>query len=68
MSEVERPERGVLDSRLMKWKYWLIEVPAKLFELWWSAYRALLTLLIMVSVTTVFIALLLRLAGIRWGW
>jgi hypothetical protein len=47
---------------------WLIDIPALLFSLWWTAYRCLLIVLVMVSVSTEFVALTLRAFGIRWGW
>jgi hypothetical protein len=47
----------------------LVDLPARLFDLWWTAYRLILIVLVMVVVTVTAIALTLDLVfGIRWGW
>ncbi len=51
------------------WRRLLIEWPARLFDLWWIAYRLLLLILVMVLVSVTVLALALQWGfGIRWGW
>jgi hypothetical protein len=47
---------------------WLIDIPAALFSLWWTAYTWLIAGLSMVAVTVAGAMLALHLFGIRWGW
>jgi hypothetical protein len=47
---------------------WLIDIPALLFSLWWTAYTWLIAGLSMVAVTVAGAMLALHLFGIRWGW
>ena len=50
-------------------RYWLIELPARIFDAWLLAYRVLTALIILTAMIGVTVALLLWLAlGIRWGW
>lgn len=48
--------------------FWLIEVPARIVDLWLRAYWIILTVFTMGGLVTMLIALLLDRVGIRWGW
>ncbi len=51
------------------WRRLLIEWPALQFDLWWTAYRLLILILVMAIVSATVIALVLEFGfGIRWGW
>lgn len=53
----------------MNWRRLLIDGPARAFDLWWTAYRLILGVAIMIIATLSLIALVLQLGfGIRWGW
>ena len=58
---------GVSYTR-MNWTRILIDIPVRLFDLWWFVYRIVLTVLFMVVGTVTLIALALAALGIRWGW
>jgi Na+-translocating ferredoxin:NAD+ oxidoreductase RnfD subunit len=48
----------------MPWRFWLIDIPATIVDLWFFAYRMLLTVLTMACVSVVFIELGIQL--VRW--
>ena len=50
------------------WRRVLLDIPAFLFTLWWTAYRLMLCLVIMVVGTVTALSMALALVGIRWGW
>jgi hypothetical protein len=52
----------------MRWSHWLVVWPARIVDLWFTAYRLLLIVVTMITVTTVVLMLLLAAFGIRWGW
>lgn len=52
----------------MNWRRYLIDIPVLLVDLWFLAYRVILTVATIVSVTAVVILLVLAALGIRWGW
>lgn len=52
----------------MGWRFWLVDIPAAIVTLWWTAYRSLLLLVTMATVTALTVMLLLAALGIRWGW
>ena len=56
----------------VNWRYWLIDLPARLTEVGYTWYRLYLTaLLIVAAVVVPFMAvttLVLAAFGIRWGW
>jgi hypothetical protein len=52
----------------MRWRHWLIEWPAALVDLWFAAYRLLILVLTIITVTGVVLMLVLAAFGIRWGW
>ncbi len=47
---------------------WLIDVPARLVTLWWTAYCFVLGAVIMIVVTVTSLMLALWTVGLRWGW
>ena len=49
-------------------RFWLIDLPARLFALWWTVYLSCLAVLVMVTVTITALSLALALFGVRWGW
>jgi hypothetical protein len=52
----------------MRWRFWLIELPAKALEFWFTFYWTLLTVICAGIVLVTVAALVLALFGIRWGW
>ncbi len=46
----------------------LLDIPAWLFTAWWTAYRLVLCVVVMVVTTVTALMLALALLGIRWGW
>lgn len=46
----------------------LIDIPARIIDLWFASYRLLLIVTTMVCVTAVVLMLVLALFGIRVGW
>lgn len=61
-----------LDHRVtlpsLRWQRFLIELPARIVDLWFRVYVTLLAIAGLVTVTMIVIVLLLALFGIRWGW
>jgi hypothetical protein len=54
---------------MAQWRHWLVEIPAKIIDLWWNFYLILITLLTMACFVTVVLMLVLHFGfGIRWGW
>lgn len=50
-------------------QFWLRELPSLLFDGWWLAYRLMLIVVFMVSISLTMVSLALWcLWGIRWGW
>lgn len=63
----------MLDSPFMRWRYWLIDGPARLTEIGAVWYRAYLTLILILVGPGLLLMALLVLGlwwgfGIRWGW
>jgi len=52
----------------MRWQRALIEIPARIVDLWFLSYQVLLVAVTMVTVTVVVVMLVLAAFGIRWGW
>lgn len=52
----------------LTWRLVLLDGPARLVELWFRAYHALLTGMTIVTVTLVVVTLVLAAFGVRWGW
>jgi hypothetical protein len=52
----------------MSWRRVLLDIPALLFTLWWTAYRLVLILVVMIVGTVTGLSLALAALGIRWGW
>ena len=52
----------------MSWQRILVDIPARLFSLWWTAYGILLTVMFMALATVMIIGMVLYAFGIRWGW
>lgn len=52
----------------MSWRYWLIDLPAKVVEVWLKAYVVLAFAVTTAAFLTVLLSLVLHLFGIRWGW
>lgn len=52
----------------MQWRRILLEWPARAVDLWFTAYRIVLTVATVIAVTVVVVMLVLALFGIRWGW
>lgn len=51
------------------WKRWLIDIPARLYDLWWTVYWAVLAVLTAVCFGMLAITLIAWfIFGIRWGW
>jgi hypothetical protein len=46
----------------------LIDIPAKLFDLWLFAYQAVLVAMVLAAMISVTAILVLALFGVRWGW
>ncbi len=49
-------------------RFVLVTVPCILWDAWWTAYRILLAVFVMVTVTLTALALVLDAIGVRWGW
>lgn len=52
----------------MGWKYWLVDLPARITDAWFRAYHVLLTVVTMVTVTMVIVLLVLAALGVDVGW
>ena len=52
----------------MRWRFWLVDGPARLLDLWFRFYWTLLTVLCAGLFLTLVISLVLDQWGIRWGW
>jgi len=50
------------------WRRVLIDWPARAVELWFAAYRILIVLMTIATVSLVLLVLVLALFGVRWGW
>jgi len=51
---------------MLRWIF--VTVPCILWDVWWAAYRLVLALFVMVTVTLTVLTLLLDAVGVRWGW
>lgn len=52
----------------MSWRFWLLDVPALLLSFWFAAYRVVLIISTVISVSLVLAMLGLAMLGVRWGW
>ena len=57
----------------LRWRYWLLDAPARITEVLWAWYRlyfvVLIVLAAVIPTTAAITALLLwSVFGIRWGW
>jgi hypothetical protein len=50
----------------LRWIF--VTLPCILWDAWWTAYRIVLAVGCMVTVTLTVLTLLLELVGVRWGW
>ena len=54
---------------MASWRYWLIDVPATVTDIWWRFWLIVVTLLTMACFVSVTLNLVLWFGfGIRWGW
>jgi hypothetical protein len=49
-------------------RYWLVDLPARIFDLYCLAYPAILAVAGVACLAAAISALLLAALGIRWGW
>ena len=52
----------------MSARRWLIDLPARIVDLWFMAYHFIILVATILSVTVVVVMLVLAAFGIRWGW
>ena len=52
----------------MRWRYWLIDLPALVVTAWFIAYRFVLMVATVITVSAVVAMLVLQCFGIQWGW
>lgn len=52
----------------MSLRRWLIEIPARIVDIWFLAYNVLLLIATIIAVSAVVLLLVLAAFGIRWGW
>ena len=48
--------------------HWLVEIPARIIDIWFMLYGFVILAATIISVTAVLATLLLAAFGIRWGW
>jgi hypothetical protein len=51
---------------MLRWVF--VTLPCALWDVWWAAYRILLLVFVMVTVSLTALVLLLDSVGVRWGW
>jgi hypothetical protein len=49
-------------------KYWLIDLPAKIVNVWFTVYWLLISVMVFSMLVTGLTSMVLYWFGIRWGW
>ena len=52
----------------MRWRFWLVDLPARIVDTWFRVYWLLAFALTTICILTAGLSLALYLLGIRWGW
>jgi len=52
----------------MPWRFWLVELPARIVDVWPRVYWTILTMMCIGLFSTLVLSLALDWFGVRWGW
>lgn len=50
------------------WRFWLIDLPARITDLWFGLYWFILTVMAVGLAVTFTVSMVLAHFGVRWGW
>lgn len=53
---------------MRNWRYWLIDLPAKITSIWFTFYWFVVTIMLFSMLVTGLVSAVLYWFGIRWGW
>lgn len=52
----------------MRWRFWLVTLPATIVAAWFQIYGAIIAVLVSIVLVMGLLSLVLGQFGIRWGW